>query len=115
MNPGASHGGTFSVAELEPPSFIPGQNEGGASDELNALYAPLTKAASSSPAASPSKAPTVSSSALWTGPPGPGSRVHRVQACSESGATGMLMDRVVETGALERVLAQQRSSRSAPG
>ena len=40
---GASSGGTFSVAELEPPSFIPGQNQGGAQDELNAIYAPLTK------------------------------------------------------------------------
>src|SRR5260370_21959837 len=103
------------VGETETRATMRGEKGAGASDELNALYAPLTKAASSSPAASPSKAPTVSSSALWTGPPGPGSRVHRVQACSESGATGMLMDRVVETGALERVLAQQRSSRAAPG
>lgn len=39
----ASTGGTFSVAELEPPSFIPGQNQGGAEDELNAIFAPLTK------------------------------------------------------------------------
>ena len=39
----AGHGGTFSVAELEPPSFVPGQNQGGASDELNAIFAPLTK------------------------------------------------------------------------
>ena len=36
-------GGTYSVAELEPPSFIPGQNQGGAQDELNAIFAPLTK------------------------------------------------------------------------
>lgn len=36
-------GGTFSVAELEPPSFIPGQNNGLAEDELNAIFAPLTK------------------------------------------------------------------------
>jgi oligopeptide transport system substrate-binding protein len=38
-----SNGGTFTVGELEPPSFIPGQNEGAALDELNALFAPLTK------------------------------------------------------------------------
>ena len=38
-----SGGGTYSVAELEPPSFIPGQNQGGAQDELNAIFAPLTK------------------------------------------------------------------------
>lgn len=31
------------IAELEPPSFIPGQNTGGAQDELNAIFAPLTK------------------------------------------------------------------------
>ncbi|MGO9658283.1 MAG: ABC transporter substrate-binding protein [Acidimicrobiales bacterium] len=36
-------GGTFSVGELEPPSFVPGQNEGAALDELNALFAQLTK------------------------------------------------------------------------
>ena len=36
-------GGTFSVGELEPPSFVPGQNEGAALDELNALVAQLTK------------------------------------------------------------------------
>ena len=40
---GPRHGGTFSVAELEPPSFIPGQNNGLAEDELNAIFAPLTK------------------------------------------------------------------------
>ena len=39
----ASTGGTFSVAELEPPSFIPGQNVGTAADELNVIFAPLTK------------------------------------------------------------------------
>ena len=39
----AAEGGTFTVGELEPPSFIPGQNEGAALDELNALFAPLTK------------------------------------------------------------------------
>jgi hypothetical protein len=33
----------FSVAELEPPSFLPGQNNGVAEDELNAIFAPLTK------------------------------------------------------------------------
>lgn len=40
---GSGQGGTFSIAELEPPSFIPGQNTGGAEDELNAIFAPLTK------------------------------------------------------------------------
>lgn len=34
---------TFTVGELEPPSFVPGQNEGAALDELNALFAQLTK------------------------------------------------------------------------
>jgi oligopeptide transport system substrate-binding protein len=37
------HATTFSVAELEPPSFVPGQDDGIAADELNALFAPLTK------------------------------------------------------------------------
>jgi oligopeptide transport system substrate-binding protein len=36
-------GGTFSIAELEPPSFLPGQDTGVAEDEVNALFAPLTK------------------------------------------------------------------------
>lgn len=36
-------GGTLTVGELEPPSFVPGQNEGAALDELNALFAQLTK------------------------------------------------------------------------
>jgi oligopeptide transport system substrate-binding protein len=36
-------GGTYSVAELEPPSFVPGQDEGAALDEQNALFAQLTK------------------------------------------------------------------------
>lgn len=39
----ATGGGTFSAGELEPPSFVPGQNEGAALDELNALFAQLTK------------------------------------------------------------------------
>jgi oligopeptide transport system substrate-binding protein len=39
----APGGGTFSVGELEPPSFVPGQNEGAALDELNALFTQLTK------------------------------------------------------------------------
>lgn len=38
----APSGGTLTVAELAPPSLIPGQNDGAASDELNALFAPLT-------------------------------------------------------------------------
>src|SRR5260370_6670666 len=100
------------VGETETRATMRGEKGAGASDELNALYAPLTKAASSSPAASPSRAPTVSSPALWTGPPGPGSRVHRVQACSESGATGMMMDTIVESGALQPGLAALRSSRT---
>lgn len=41
--PRTNYGGTVTVAELEPPSFIPGQNDGAATDELNALFAPLTK------------------------------------------------------------------------
>src|ERR1700722_12355974 len=36
-------GGTFTVGELEPPNFVPGQNEGASLDELNALFAPLAK------------------------------------------------------------------------
>lgn len=39
----SSYGGTLTVGELDPPSFIPGQNDGAATDELNALFAPLTK------------------------------------------------------------------------
>ena len=42
-NASVAGGGTFSVAELEPPSFVPGQDEGAAYDEQNALFAPLTK------------------------------------------------------------------------
>ena len=34
---------TFTVAELEPASFVPGKDDGIAGDELNALFAPLTK------------------------------------------------------------------------
>lgn len=34
---------TFTVAELEPVSFVPGEDDGIAADELNALFAPLTK------------------------------------------------------------------------
>lgn len=36
-------GGTFTVGELEPPSFVPGKDEGAALDEQNALFAQLTK------------------------------------------------------------------------
>ena len=43
LSAAGGNGGTFSVGELDPPSFIPGQNEGAALDELNALFAPLTK------------------------------------------------------------------------
>lgn len=35
-------GGTLTIGELAPPSLIPGQNDGAATDELNALFAPLT-------------------------------------------------------------------------
>jgi len=41
--PSAGNGGTFSVAAFEPPSFIPGQNNGAANEELDAIYAPLTE------------------------------------------------------------------------
>ena len=43
LSAAGGNGGTFTVGELEPPSFIPGENEGAALDELNALFAPLTK------------------------------------------------------------------------
>jgi oligopeptide transport system substrate-binding protein len=39
----AAGGGTFTVGELEPPNFVPGENEGASLDELNALFAPLAK------------------------------------------------------------------------
>src|SRR5579863_9407841 len=51
-NPGAANGNpsgspapaaTFTVAELEPASLVPGKDDGLAADELNALFAPLTK------------------------------------------------------------------------
>ena len=41
--PSAGNGGTFSVAAFEPPSFIPGQNNGAANEELDTIYAPLTE------------------------------------------------------------------------
>ena len=37
----APGGGTFSVAELEPLSLVPGQDQGPATDELDAIFAPL--------------------------------------------------------------------------